>query len=191
MTSVRSRTGSEAELNALIRLFYPDPAQVARFEAVRAAGMPAPYRRLLHHEHHMTVTVERFYGEPVNVHVVESHEDGRRYWRQILLARQSDDYVVQFGIVRLELSCLDSPVRRAIEARAAPLGRILIEHHVMREVQLLAVWRVNMGPALKRLMPARVADVTYGRTALIHCNGEPAVELLEIVAPVDISGDQK
>jgi hypothetical protein len=28
------------------------------------------------------------------------------------------------------------------------------------------------------------ADTTYGRTAVIDCNGEPAVELLEIVTPV-------
>jgi len=26
-------------------------------------------------------------------------------------------------------------------------------------------------------------QTTYGRTALIYCNGEPAVELLEIVTP--------
>jgi hypothetical protein len=25
---------------------------------------------------------------------------------------------------------------------------------------------------------------TYGRLALIHCDGKPAIELLEIVAPV-------
>jgi hypothetical protein len=27
-------------------------------------------------------------------------------------------------------------------------------------------------------------QITYGRTAIIHCDGEPAVELLEIVTPV-------
>jgi hypothetical protein len=30
----------------------------------------------------------------------------------------------------------------------------------------------------------RSGQVTYGRTAVIHLNGEPAIELLEIVAPV-------
>jgi hypothetical protein len=30
---------------------------------------------------------------------------------------------------------------------------------------------------------------TFGRTAMIHCNGEPAVELLEIVAPVRQDGE--
>jgi hypothetical protein len=32
-----------------------------------------------------------------------------------------------------------------------------------------------------------VGDVMYGRTALIYCDGAPAIELLEIVAPVPIA----
>jgi hypothetical protein len=34
------------------------------------------------------------------------------------------------------------------------------------------------------LLEVPKGTLTYGRTALIHCNQEPAIELLEIVAPV-------
>lgn len=184
MTFVRSPAGSEAQLTALVQLFYSELNQLGRFQRVPSRELPPAYRRLLDHEQHMTVTVESFYGQPVDVRVLGFGQDQRHYWRRILLTRQSDRHVVQFGIVRLDRTCLQPEVRSAVESRRVPLGRILIEHNVMRDVELLTLWRVEMGSALRALMPARSSDRTYGRTARIHCNGEPAVELLEIVAPV-------
>jgi hypothetical protein len=32
-------------------------------------------------------------------------------------------------------------------------------------------------------------ETTYGRQAIIHCDDQPAIELLEIVAPADIPKD--
>ena len=75
-------------------------------------------------------------------------------------------------------------MRAEIESQNTPLGRILIEHNVMRQVQLISLWKVAPGEELRKLFGLADADVTYGRTALIYCNGVPAVELLEIVAPV-------
>jgi hypothetical protein len=36
---------------------------------------------------------------------------------------------------------------------------------------------------LATLLGIATSSTIYGRTALIYCDGEPAVELLEIVAP--------
>ena len=73
-------------------------------------------------------------------------------------------------------------VRREIESRQTPLGRVLINHNVLRQVELVQLWRIMPGPDLRTQLaiPADVPTV-YGRTALIHCNGQPAVELLEVV----------
>ena len=54
----------------------------------------------------MTVTVEQFHRTPVNVKVLEMRHDGRFYSRRILLTRQTDNRVVQFGIVRLNFEYL-------------------------------------------------------------------------------------
>jgi chorismate-pyruvate lyase len=105
------------------------------------------------------------------------------YARKILLRRQSDGRVVQFGIMRVDFRFLGDVVRREIESQSTPLGRILIRHNVLREVELFKLWRVAPGEDLCRSFQCAVDEPTYGRTALIHCNRQPAIELLEIVTP--------
>ena len=73
-------------------------------------------------------------------------------------------------------------MRSDVLARKIPLGRILILNNLFRQVELGALWRVNVGPEL-RLRAGLNEASTYGRTALIHVNGAPAIELLEIVIP--------
>jgi len=171
------------DLQSLIRIFYDDMAELGDFRQVTALDMPLVYRRLLAHEHHMTVRVESHHGCPVDVDVLDFHSLGSAYRRKILLRRQSDHKVVQFGIVQLHTHYLDDRVRDAIESRTIPLGRVLIQHNVLRKVELGQLWRVATGPDLTRLFELPRPTATYGRTAVIHCNGEPAIELLEIVAP--------
>jgi chorismate-pyruvate lyase len=191
-------------LQTLVELFHPGWQPLGRFDEVAADAMPANARRLLAHENHMTVTVEAFHDSLVDVQVIASRLDDRHYAREILLTRQSDGRVVQYGIMRVNFRFVDDEVREEIIRRDVPLGRILIQHNVLREVQLQSLWRIEASPLLARRLGSPVACqgrlqasqcdvdpdadaplVVFGRTALIYCNGEPAVELLEIVAPCD------
>ncbi len=171
------------QLDELIELFYPDPAQLGVFEACPSEQCPAVYLKLLAHNAHMTVTVERRHGELVDVDVLQDAVIANHYQREILLKKQSDFAVVQYGIVRLKLDSISTEVRDEILAKEIPLGRVLIEHNVMRQVQLSTLWRVSCGPALAKLFAVPEATVTYGRTAMIFLDDEPAIELLEIVSP--------
>src|SRR5690349_11298284 len=108
------------DLDTLVALFYADPAQLGRFELVTADQMPPDYQTLLAHQNHMTVTVEHFHNSPVDVRVLKSQLTGTHYARKILLARQSDGIVVQFGIVRINFAYLSDEVRREIESRSRP-----------------------------------------------------------------------
>ena len=171
----------DVELGDLIALFYDDPVELGVFSDVVADDMPQPYRDLLAHNHHMTVTVERHHDSAVDVQVLDTMTAGDCYARKILLNRQSDGGVVQFGIVRLHFEFFSPEVRREIEGQGKPLGRILIQHDVMRQVRLLNLYRVNAGPALATAMGFEPGVECFGRTAIIFCNGAPAIELLEIV----------
>ncbi len=172
------------DLDTLIALFYDAPEQLGIFRHVQGPQMPLPYRTLLDHQHHMTVTVEKFHGSLVDVRVLDKQVTPTHYSRKILLARQSDKKIVQFGIVRLHLQALSEPVRNEILAEGTPLGRVLIQHNVMRQIQLSALWHVTPGEDLSHYFGMQHGQFTYGRTAMIHCDGQPAIELLEIVSPV-------
>ena len=183
--SMNELTPPAAELQELISLFYSDASLLGEFEEREADQCPLPYQQMLAHESHMTVTVERRHGCSVDVEVLDTVHEPKHYLRKILLRRNSDRRVVQFGIVRLALEPLDAQVRDEILSQRIPLGRVLIEHDVMRHVQLNALWQVACGVDLATHFDVAPGHQTYGRTALIYCNGEPAVELLEIVAPED------
>ncbi len=170
-------------LDYLTGLFYANLAELGSFEEVLAADVSEPYRSLLAHHEHMTVAVERHHGCGVDVEVLTANRDGDYYSRKIILHRQSDRRIVLFGIPRLNLRLVDDAVRAEILAQNKPLGRVLIDHNVLREVQLASLYRVIPGPDLCQLMGLASPLATYGRTAFIYCDGYPAVELLEIVSP--------
>lgn len=174
-------------LTPLVAEFYDDPDALGRFTSVTGRDMAEAYRDLLAHEHHMTVTVERHHGCHVDVRVLDKRTTSTHYSRQILLTRQSDGAVVQYGIMRVALEHLDADTVAEILAEQTPLGRILIEHDILRRIRLQALWRVEPSPHLRGWLEMAPNTATYGRSALIECNDEPAVELLEIVIPVTAS----
>lgn len=151
-----------------------------------AADVPEPFRALLNHASHMTVAMERHHGGPVSLRVVQVADaapDGRGYAREILLSR-GDGVVVQYGIVRLDLSLIDGATAEAIRAAEVPLGRLLIEAGLLREVHDVSLLEVAPGPGLGRLFGGDGAARTFGRVAEISISGRPAIELLEIAAPL-------
>ncbi len=89
-----------------------------------------------------------------------------------------------FGLVRLNLAVLNPNVRAEIEGQGTPLGHILIKHNVLRTVRLLSLWQITPNRELSAFWESREPQDCFGRTALIYCDGVPAVELLEVVAAV-------
>jgi chorismate-pyruvate lyase len=170
------------DLQTLLALFPPSD-YLHDSQIVPADRVPEPYRGLLVHEHHMTVTVEAHHGSLVDVRILDRRQDDDSYARKILLVLQSTGKIVQFGIVRIRLSYCSAAVRAAILAGQMPLGRILINHDVLRRIEPTAFLRVVPGPEMMQWFGITKPAPTYGRLAYIHCDGQPAIELLEIVRP--------
>ena len=74
-------------------------------------------------------------------------------------------------------------MREEILSGQTPLGRILIEHNVLRRIEPTSFLRVMPGAAMMAWFGLAEARTTYGRQAPIHCDNKPAIELVEIVAP--------
>lgn len=163
---------------------FPDSADRPVCTPITGDQMPEPYRSLLVHTHHMTVTVERHYGGPVNVKVLNAVRDGDEYARKILLELRDDGRVVQFGIVQIDLSLLSPPVRDRIVEGKTPLGRVLIEHNVLRHIQPAGYLRVEPCEEMCRWFGLAKPTTTYGRLGIIYTDGKPAIEVLEILTPI-------
>jgi hypothetical protein len=172
------------ELKKLTALFPGDRGLIGDAEHIPQSLTPEPYKHLLVHDQHMTVTMEEFYRTPVVVRVLERSRDGDVYSRKILLERSDNCQVVQFGIVRFNLSYVTPEVREEIIREQVPLGRILINYNVLRHIDLGAILRIVPGPELQHWFGSGPEQVTYGRLATIFCNRKPAVDLLEIPAPI-------
>jgi chorismate-pyruvate lyase len=167
----------------LISIYYPNQDRLGIFVQVDRLVVPGLYRSLLDHTNHMTVTVESHHRDRVNVEVLQSDIQGEHYRREILLRTLQSNRVVQYGIVRLNLKFLSEKPRDEILAQKKPLGRVLIEHNVLRQIELFDLLRVKCGPVLANHFDVPLGTETFGRTALLHCDDEPAIELLEVVAP--------
>lgn len=170
----------------LIGLFYADLSELGEFLPTTKQELPHQYQTLLAHDGHMTVTLEAFHGSLVEVETLAEKLDADHYARVSVLHLQRDGLPVQLGIMRIALGGLPAAVRREIEARSSPLGRILIRHNVLRRVQVETLWRIAPGPLLQNHLVAE--SPIFGRTATILVEGRHAVDLLEIVKAPPLDG---
>lgn len=173
------------ELKSLVELFPCVSPLIERAEHVPSAMTPEPYKSLLAHNHHMTVAMESYHKSSVDVRVLAKRLEGDLYSRKIVLLKQGTDQVVQFGLVRFDLKTVSARVREEILREQTPLGRILIQHNVFLHIDLGAILKIIAGPGLSDALQMPLHGQTYGRLATIFCDGKPAVDLLEISAPLD------
>ena len=178
----------------LVRLFAEPGPGFATFRNVDRAEVPEPARTLLDHTSHMTVAMEGHHGAPLGLRVVARTRDQGTtadqdpwYAREILLL-SPQGALVQYGIVRINLAHVDRATAAAIRAGRIPLGRVLINAGLLREVRDVSLLEVRPGPRLASLFgglpqPGVPSPPTFGRVAEISLGGHPAVELLEVVVP--------
>jgi hypothetical protein len=53
----------------------------------------------------------------------------------------------------------------------------------MRKIELIKLLKIDAFPAREHWFHSNVQKPYYGRVALIHCQGLPAIELFEVVFP--------
>lgn len=178
-------SAAQAELMHLLRPFVSRDF-VAECEVVKPQDVPEPSHRLLVHQKHMTIELERHHGKPVDVQVLRERLEHDSYTRMIGLNLRGTSTVVEWGICRLNLRHLSSHVREEILAKAKPLGAILIEHNVYRRIEPRHYVRFAPGSPVVELFDGYNDAPVYGRLGIIYCDDEPAIELLEFVVNTEV-----
>lgn len=141
-------------------------------------------RDLLVHRQHMTLALQRYWGAPVNLRVLLQRWLGTTYARKIVLSRSGPGeppVIVELGLVKMDLSRVPPAAQAEILAEKAPLGDILKRHNVLTVVEPQWFLRLSSESPLLRYFEQEAVREAYGRVGVIHCNGHPAIRLLEIV----------
>ncbi len=170
---------SLTHLDDLFGLFGEAPPE---HEHLAPEVVPELQRSLLHHERHMTVTLEKHHETRVTLEVLDQIHEEPFYARKILL-RHADGLIVQYGIMRFDLRRVSAHVRGLILAEETPLGRILIENDILRRISTHGLLSIHANPQIQSSLSTNrdIQGPLYGRLATILCNESPAVDLLEVV----------
>jgi hypothetical protein len=171
----------QAMLVALGEGFFADDSWLQGCEKVQPEEIPLRARRLLVHNRHMTATLHAHYGQPVQLRVLSHREEGANYRRKILLTVDAGARVVEFGIVRLNLEALPAAARKEVEARNLPLGEIFARYDILTRVEPRKYLHFSSPSPIVQYFAPQPPGEAYGRLGVIHCDGQPAVELLEVV----------
>lgn len=144
-----------------------------------ADELPAAARELLVHEEHMTERLRAHYRTDPLLRVHAERRAAGVYAREIHLLAGGSDAPIEFGIVRMHEQWLESAALAEILRRERPLGDILVAHDVLRKIE--PRWFFRFAPGSRPCRELATAAPAYGRVGIIHCNGAPAIELLEVV----------
>jgi hypothetical protein len=165
-------------METMWKLFFTHP--IPKTTAVEAHTIPSPFNTLLPPNHHMTQTLESHFNQPVVLHVIATQHKGDEYARAITLrVTQPQPRTVQFAIVRIDLTCFEESAKEEILKQQAPLGRILKSQGIRTAVEVHEVVKIEEG---NEELEKHIKLPTYGRFAVIHCNGKPGLFLLEILS---------
>ncbi len=175
---------ANAWLEEVLGQFPDDRIALDKLDVLSGDSVPGIYNELLVHTHHMTVTLEKRCGCPVFLEVIKTRHEGHDYARKLVLRAGEGGPVVLAGIMRFRLECVREEIRQAIVDASTPLGRILIENEVLRRIETVAFLRFPLQNTFGELLGGGAGeDFAYGRIAIIFCDDEPAVELLELIPP--------
>ncbi|XOV89646.1 MAG: hypothetical protein ACFHX7_07115 [Pseudomonadota bacterium] len=177
-------------MGKLITQFHNTVEDIGQFLPVRPSNMTADFRRLLHHERHMTPTLRFHFDSPLGVEVVNSRHDTDRYQREILLRRVTDGVAVEFGLLNADLARLPDSLSAELLAGKHPFGQLIVDQRWQTSVSVDQLWRIEVGPALAAITALSAGDITFGRLASIMIDSVPAIEVLEIILP-DQSAEQR
>ena len=153
---------TSAALSSLVDGLTPLDPLLAGLDTIDAADIPPPCHDLLVHSNHMTSTLQNYYSGAMELHVVKDHAAKEDYRRMILLTVEGTTKVVEFGIVRIDLTLTSAEVRAAILAIANAIA-IAVAVRAVRHTITVSISTMTISiPASIRIV---VSDAARQQTA--------------------------
>ncbi|NLX96346.1 MAG: hypothetical protein GXY83_09230 [Rhodopirellula sp.] len=187
LPTVRSPNSCEKVVGLVNQLWQSVSAEPTfAVDVVRSGEIPPPYRELLVHEHDMTSTLTRHYGEPIALRVVDRSVDSGWLARCSILEVARTGRPIEFGVIRINLPVLREPIRAEVLEGHVPLGGLLNEYGVGYRSCPGGFLRVRSNGAISDAFGLSGATWLYGRcNCLSDLSDRTIAEVVEILPPVN------
>ncbi len=157
------------------------------YESLDPAQVPEPYYSLLVHEGDMTSRLEGFHESSITIHSLRSSNDGRSYFREVLLKSQSPEKVVEYGAIEIALRRLPEDVRNLILEAKRPLGGLLNEHRIPYSSTPRAFLQIRPDESIVEAFGSVESDLLYGRSnEITDARGESIARIVEILPHLEV-----
>ena len=165
---------------SLIRRFRGIPKLV--YHKVEPSEIPEPYFSLLVHEGDMTSRLESFHEDSIKVRKLSSSNDGKSYFREVVLETVDNPKAVEYGAIEIILKNLEAEQKDLVIEGKLPLGGILNEARIPYSSAPRAFLKVVPDDAIIDAFGSVEADYLYGRSNEISSyNGDPIAHIVEIL----------
>ena len=149
-----------------------------------ADELPEPYRKLLAHDDDMTPTLAAFHSDMIALRVLKNRQEGRHYWRMVVLNAASDGRPVEFGAIHIDLELFDAESRAHVLEGRRPLGAILAYFNIKHESSPSGFFQVESDGIIGDALRLPDDGTLYGRrnTLTAECGGAIA-QIVEVLPP--------
>ncbi|MBT3636130.1 MAG: hypothetical protein HN531_04270 [Opitutae bacterium] len=155
------------------------------YEKIEPMDMPEPYRSLLVHEGDMTSRLEAHHECLIKVSRLRSSNNGKLYFREVMLQAEVDDKPTEYGAIEVNLNALPEEVRALVLQAQQPLGGILNDHRIPYSSAPRAFLKVVPDGPIVEAFGTVEADYLYGRSNVISgYNGDVIAQIVEILPPL-------
>lgn len=151
---------------------------------VKEEDISEPYRSLLVHKRDMTSTLERFHGANCHLTVLDEHEDGETYSRQVVLLLDGSNKPVEFGAIAIYLERFPDELKKIILEGQRPLGAILNSHNIQYISNPQVFMQVQCDGVICQALHLTGSPVLFGRrNRLSNQDLQPLADIIEILPP--------
>jgi hypothetical protein len=148
--------------------------------------LPPPARRLLYHDVDMTSTLEKFFGLPIELKVLNKTQDGMTLRRQVVLRLQKSGRPVEFGAIEIDLAQMPKDARGVVLEGVLPLGGILNSFQVRYSSHPSAFFSVESDELMSECFEISSPAILYGRcNTLKYADGSLLAHVVEVLPPLD------
>ena len=144
--------------------------------------IPEPYNSLLVHQGDMTSRLEAFHESLLVVSALSISNDGKSYFREVLLRTDEEQKTVEYGAIQINLLNLPEEVGNIVIQAKQPLGGILNEHKIPYVSSPRAFLQITPDKIIAKALNVTEKSGLYGRSNQItDYKGDNIATIVEIL----------